>query len=549
MSTHPDIQEFQSPFRLPTDEEVFITREAERLQKQEAKEKIKNMKIWDKQTACTKGQLKRPNEADFNVKSIEENQLQQFSRPKERNLITAALEIVNQRAKLPQNQKSENIRDYVEQKKEIFRVEMKYRILKEEREKIKKKISNREAALKKNEDSLENDLKRFTEHMERNKNLKEEAISQANKESQEKKEKESEIKQLEQRKAAIVAEISRNEDYLGILKKHKDFLDTLTPPDWLKNQNMIFQNKKEQFKQEWIQKQSLEDTYESRLEIDAESQHSGGTQQSARKKKTNVSQKKAELARQFDDYVAKGVIDFSFGEDEKMHFNSPEQLSSILKELEDNNLFLIELIQEMDHQLEVDKSDFEAFQSKNEKTCEELRREKEHLKANLEAQKAKLSIMNKRISTIESKKESNKASQILRNEINEFLRALKFESDQGLLPVEMLKILENYINSLFNKIAVLRKEFPSEISFLEGEKEKERRTKGRDQAQELKKKKENERIILAQKRAKDPSIKKLGRPAMNKVIIQKKNVEKEVKHVQKTEEELIRDFIEETKNQ
>lgn len=43
--SNPDLQEFQSPFRLPTDEEVFITREAERLQKQEIKEKVKNMKI------------------------------------------------------------------------------------------------------------------------------------------------------------------------------------------------------------------------------------------------------------------------------------------------------------------------------------------------------------------------------------------------------------------------------------------------------------------------------------------------------------------------
>ena len=146
--SNPDLQEFQSPFRLPTDEEVFITREAERLQKQEIKEKVKNMKIWEKQTSCTKGQLKRPSENDFNIRPIEENQVQQNVKPKERNLITAALEIINQRAKLPQNQKSENIRDYVEQKKEIFRVEMKYRILKDEREKIKKRISSKEAAFK-----------------------------------------------------------------------------------------------------------------------------------------------------------------------------------------------------------------------------------------------------------------------------------------------------------------------------------------------------------------------------------------------------------------
>ena len=99
MSMHQDLLETKSPFRLPTDEEVFITREAERLQKQEIKEKIKTMKIWDKQTSCTKGQLKRPTDADFSIRPIEESQMQQFVRPKERNLITAALEIVNQQSK------------------------------------------------------------------------------------------------------------------------------------------------------------------------------------------------------------------------------------------------------------------------------------------------------------------------------------------------------------------------------------------------------------------------------------------------------------------
>lgn len=223
--------DFQSPFKLPTDEEVFITREAERLQKQEVKEKSRSMKIWEKQTASTKSQLKRPKDQDFNIKPIEDGPLPQYMRHKERNLITAALEIVSQRSKMPQNQKTENTRDYVEQKKEIFRVEMKYRILKEEREKIKKRIANKEQALKRSEELLDQDQKKFTDHMERNKLLKEEAIAQANSEALAKKEKDGEIKQLEQRKAGISAEISRNEEYLEVLKRHKEFVEQLTPPE------------------------------------------------------------------------------------------------------------------------------------------------------------------------------------------------------------------------------------------------------------------------------------------------------------------------------
>jgi hypothetical protein len=54
-----------SPFKLPTDEEVFITREAERLRKDEEKERARHLKIWDKQTACTGSQLKRPRDHEI----------------------------------------------------------------------------------------------------------------------------------------------------------------------------------------------------------------------------------------------------------------------------------------------------------------------------------------------------------------------------------------------------------------------------------------------------------------------------------------------------
>lgn len=54
-----------SPFRPPTDEEVFITRETEKQKRKEAKEKAKNLKIWDKKTATTKVPLKKIKDADI----------------------------------------------------------------------------------------------------------------------------------------------------------------------------------------------------------------------------------------------------------------------------------------------------------------------------------------------------------------------------------------------------------------------------------------------------------------------------------------------------
>ena len=467
-------------------------------------------------------------------------------RPKERNIITAALEIVNQRAKLPQNQKSENIRDYVEQKKEIFRVEMKYRILKEEREKIYKRISNKESALKRSEELLLYDTQKFTEHIDRNKVLKEEAIAQANLETQGKKDKEAEIKQMDQRKAAITAEISRNEEYLESLKKYKSFLDELTPQKWRDELNQNLQQKYELVKQEWVMRQNVNEGQDSYLEFDGDSQHSGGTQQSSRKKKFVGTNKILKLEKKFDELVARGIIDVFAENDEKMFFTNPDELSGILKELEDNNLFLIELIQEMDHGLELAKSEFDTLQSKNENKCEDLRKNKEYLGWSLETHGAKLSLMDRRISSIQNKKESNKTAQTLRDEIGKCFKELYPENDPGLQPIEMLKLIENSINVLLNKLNYLRKKIPDTITKLESQKETDRRDSVRELTQKQKEENDNENIIKAQKRAMNPSHKKIGRHQMNKVLIQKKNVEREVKHVQKSEDELIKEFLEET---
>lgn len=99
----------------------------------------------------------------------------------------------------------------------MFLVEMSYRILKEEREKIKKRIESKERALKRSEEMLDADVKTFNDHKETNRQLTEQAVKKTNDEIVAKKEREAEIKHLEQRKAAINAEISRNEDYKEVL--------------------------------------------------------------------------------------------------------------------------------------------------------------------------------------------------------------------------------------------------------------------------------------------------------------------------------------------
>lgn len=66
-------QENFSPFRPPNEEQVFITREAEKQKKKEAKEAAKHLKIWDKKTATSRMPLKRVKEGDIKPLQSDEN--------------------------------------------------------------------------------------------------------------------------------------------------------------------------------------------------------------------------------------------------------------------------------------------------------------------------------------------------------------------------------------------------------------------------------------------------------------------------------------------
>jgi hypothetical protein len=46
-------------------EEVFITRETEKQKRKEAKERARNLKIWDKKTSTSRQPLRRVKDADI----------------------------------------------------------------------------------------------------------------------------------------------------------------------------------------------------------------------------------------------------------------------------------------------------------------------------------------------------------------------------------------------------------------------------------------------------------------------------------------------------
>ena len=142
-----------SPFRPPNDEEVFITRETEKQKRKEAKEKAKNLKIWDKKTATSRVPLKKVKDTDIPPANIEEN-LYNFNST-QRGYISAAMHIAKSRVQFPRETRPQNINEFIDQKKEMFLVELAHSTIKEEIEELDHKSKRKEIALKDSGNQLE----------------------------------------------------------------------------------------------------------------------------------------------------------------------------------------------------------------------------------------------------------------------------------------------------------------------------------------------------------------------------------------------------------
>jgi len=120
-----------SPFKPPNEEQVFITREAEKQKKKEAKEAAKYLKIWDKKTATSRMPLKRVKEGDIKPTAGDDNPNYNYN-PTQRGYISNAMHIAKSRVQFPRESRPQNINEFIDQKKEMFLVEMSYNTIKEE---------------------------------------------------------------------------------------------------------------------------------------------------------------------------------------------------------------------------------------------------------------------------------------------------------------------------------------------------------------------------------------------------------------------------------
>jgi len=157
---------------------VFVYREAERQKKNELKKLAHDLKIWEKKTGTSRQPLRL-------FRNTELPPVHDTNRPpkpnynsRERQIILEAQRIINERRKNRETGlvQKEGVIELLEQKKEMFLVEMTVGIIEKERKILIQKEDEKREALKKSEDMLEKDYKDFENYMQNNEQEKKAAI-------------------------------------------------------------------------------------------------------------------------------------------------------------------------------------------------------------------------------------------------------------------------------------------------------------------------------------------------------------------------------------
>ncbi|KAJ3018044.1 Coiled-coil domain-containing protein 38 [Thoreauomyces humboldtii] len=532
-----------NPFHMPSDVEVFSMREEERRQKQESKEKMRHLHIYEKSI------VKRKNFKELLAEEEDDIQFYEDLRKRDSDKI-----LTNRQARVDRHFGKENLHDFIAKKREMFLVQYALGVKREEMRKLEEIAQAEEQKLLDDEKALEEDAAKFDAFLKENDKNSVEAIKKAEQETKAKLEKIQEIKKLNVHIMSIRSDMSKNEDQLKDLQRYREFLDKLTPREWFEDHA---KEKRKEFKE--LERKGSSDNSSA-------SGKASGKLRKPRKSGTGRPVKTGSKARgagnitltPSDDAETEeseshaggayrdqtGNDDHELGgenEDDEalLFFKTPQQLLDIFAELEENNLALIQNCQETEETLEELKQKIVDTEARMDQETQNLKQQIDFLNAAIAREEDKAKLLEERAKMFSTGNLSGESQEKLLEELNhkvkEVYRRCIGDNEATLSTLTMLTTIENRLENLFETIEMMP---PDKVEQAEKMKDKERRQRLREEKMEAQRLLQEERVQRALERARAPVIKKTGKPIAFRSAPPQKKKRKEEDTKKKEEEDL-----------
>lgn len=503
-----DISLDENPFKIPSDQEIFLIRLKERENKQKERKQRKRLKIWQRPT-----------------KNQNRKQRVRFHSSIKSKKVKPSHAVLGERRR-----EKENMSDFIDKKREMFLVQMSLDTKRDEIRKLEEKAQMREQALLKSELMLEEDALRFDAFLKENDIKAHEAIKRHEKEVKEKQQKIVEIKKLNQEIAKVKSEMDKYNETLAYCRKYKKFLDDLTPKEWFTEQQSIKQ-KREKAIEEWHKDNN------NRL-----------SRNQARKKKIDNGEENVDPQSPSPSPPSPPPPPPPVIEEDEMHFKHPEQLLEIFAALEERNLFLIQNAQETEEALDELKSKFQEAKNHMESKTNELENSIQQMKGKIKIQEEKANKLQQRAKALGASGD-NKQQKLLNelgHKVANVFAECGFDPEQTPDTLGKLAKIEQLLENLIGKL----EEMPEiERKKAEKRKESERRDRLRREKVEKMEAEYEDRLKRSLERAKrvEERVKqqKKGKPKMfrSAPIKKKKQKQNSIDKKQLEQQKLFKKFF------
>jgi len=271
-------------------------------------------------------------------------------------------------------------------------------VKKAEIRRLDERSKQKEEALRKAQQLLDEDVQRFDAFLQQNDHKAHKAMKVAENTTKRKQDKIQHIKQLRTQLAALQSEITKFREQKDECLRYKEFLMKLTPQEWKDQCAVDKVERKANRRKAWVDEEfSTSDArMQEELAVEEKSFAERAAEQAARirrRPRREVEEAEKERERELEArrrrirkrYLAREAFDaeyeeISSGEEMPLFFKEPKQFLDVFTTLEESNLFLIQNSQDTEQALEELTQRFDAFK----RTSQAKRDKMEQSIANLE---------------------------------------------------------------------------------------------------------------------------------------------------------------------
>jgi len=509
-----------NPFRLPPDDQIFLIREQERQKRVEDRERVKSLRVWEKTTASSRVHRNRKgddagDEVTMQVQSA-------------RTARSARTESIVRDAR----REKENVADFVEKKRDMFLIQMSLDVKKAEILKLDEKAKQKDEALKKSQQMLDEDVTRFDAFLQNNDQKAHQAMKNAEEETKKKQDRLQRIKHLKSQLSAVQSEIAKHREQKEECLKYKAFLEKLTPQEWRDEQLQKKKARKSKRRKDFVGQRMSQINAQMHAEMEVEeralderlAEASKGRrrarrqeEEEARERDKELDKKKRAIRRKYptQEAVETEYVEVSSGEEMPLCFEEPKQLLDIFTSLEEQNLFLIQTSQDTEQMLEEIQQKLAEKKRTMGAQHLKLRDNISELESHIYDEKEQSDQIRTMLSQKRRASEQDQLLHELAEKVMEVHAACGHDTDHDPDTLQMLAAIEAKLEEYLANLDEAEESGQAQLlKELEFKKERERRDFVRQQRKDATERKIEERLKTSLKRSQQPIHRKVGKQIM-----------------------------------